>query len=920
MECPTCKADNRDGVRYCSSCGTFLGDFPPPSSSVSSRSLVVGTRLQGGRYMVKKVLGQGGMGAALLATDLRLDSKPVVIKELVSEYVDPEKQQEEVRNFKREVAMLAHLSHPLIPDVTDHFQEDSRYFMVQEYVDGENLEERLERYHQPLKEREALICASEILDVLEYLSQQNPPIVHRDIKPSNIIIAARDRRAHLVDFGIARAEVARNARRKQTSALGTPGYAPPEQYQGNADPRSDLYGLAATLHHILTNRDPRNHPPFNYPPARTFNPQLAPETEQVLVRALLNDSTQRYQSATAMKQDIDAILRQRYGVSGNISSYLLGGSGPMSALGTMGTLSGQPTQIAGAPVTMPIGQNTPGSLIPPPPGGTQPQYPTLPAYIIPGSYPPPPVATPPAMPPKRRSRVPLWALILALLLLFFIIIGGGLFMARGAFTSSKVSATPTALANAMPPLIQKGKETIGISNGNFSFDTSRPSGALKKQATDHLKQNPNDVSTPSSLLSQALSLDSGDAEALIYQEDLRVLTSGQPYVTFVVATMLSGPDSTLSVGRDDLQGAYVAQKEFNDGSKLHGGVQVRLLIASSGSQASYAPEVAQQIVQVAKSDSSVVGVLGWPFSGHTQNVMQIFSDAHIPLLSSTASSDALTGISPYFFRVAPANKTQGIQGAAYALQTLKAKSAVIFVDPQNSYSQSLAKAFSDAYQAGGGNVLKEEDYTVGKPTTIPDLLQDALTHSPEMIYFSGYSSDVSTLLIDLPPGTLPVLGGDALYELGGYANSSRAAFAHLNFTSFAYPDEWDVFGYSAKKPNFFAEYIADYDPNGVHATPSGGSPYGYDRADSDTILSYDGMVALLKGYNNALNTGKPKLTPEDLLKGLQQVSGTNGFQGASGYIAFDNQGNPVDKTIVILYVDKNGFFQMRPTILGHFLQ
>ncbi len=345
MECPYCGAENRPGVRFCHNCGKQLNPADTTSTSSptstagtartggNSRSLTPGARLQGGRYVVRKILGQGGMGAALLATDLRLDSKPVVIKELISDNTDPTKMQEDVRNFKREVSTLAHLDHPLIPNVTDHFQEGPRYFMVQEYVDGENLEDRMDRVNQPMKEREALGYASEVLDILDYLSQETPPIVHRDIKPANIIIGNKDKRAHLVDFGIARADV----QRKQTSALGTPGYAPPEQYQGNADPRSDLYALAATLHHLLTNRDPRNHPPFTYPPARTLNPQLSPEIERVLTKALNNDINQRYQSAAAMKREVDDILLTRFGVSGNTNSYVLGTSGPITTLPTKAT-------------------------------------------------------------------------------------------------------------------------------------------------------------------------------------------------------------------------------------------------------------------------------------------------------------------------------------------------------------------------------------------------------------------------------------------------------------------------------------------------------------------------------------------------------------------------------------------------------
>src|SRR6266849_6188577 len=230
MECPYCRTENRDGTSYCSSCGKFIGSTPPSLSSAtvsdttgssgpssSTRSLGVCARLQGARYLIKRILGQGGMGAALLETDIRQDHKTVVIKELISDKVKQKKLQEDVRNFKREVATLAHIDHPLVPNVTDHFQEGSRYFMVQEYIDGENLEERMDRTNQPMKERDALGYAWEVLDILDYLAQQVPPIVHRDIKPANIIIGARDKRAHLVDFGIALADTARNSQRKQTS-------------------------------------------------------------------------------------------------------------------------------------------------------------------------------------------------------------------------------------------------------------------------------------------------------------------------------------------------------------------------------------------------------------------------------------------------------------------------------------------------------------------------------------------------------------------------------------------------------------------------------------------------------------------------------------------------------------------------------
>src|SRR5437588_6533202 len=559
MECPYCKYENRDGVRYCSNCGRALS--PAATSNISvggtSRSLAVGTHLQGGRYVITKILGEGGMGTALLATDKRTDNKLVVIKELVSDNSDPAKYQEDVRNFKREVATLAHLDHPLIPNVTDHFQEGPRYFMVQEYVEGENLEERMDRVNQPMKEREALGYASEVLDILDYLSQQTPPIVHRDIKPANIIIGTKDKRAHLVDFGIARADETRNAQRKQTSALGTPGYAPPEQYQANADPRAALYALAATLHHVLTNRDPRNHPPFTYPPVRTLNPQLSPEIEKVLNRALINDINQRYQSAAAMKRDIDDILLKRFGVSGNISSYTLGTSGPMHTV-----------SAASAPTA--------------PYQPVQRQQQSPPRHSPPLSYPPPPPAPLTPVPQSIRSRPAqqqrrgsnYFVLTFILLLLVVLVIGAGLFAipyirnlgGQGAATpGSTAVATATGLpANGIGAFKAPDGEFIGVSDGTFAFAVSGPGGTFKTQAADKLKAG--DPISAESLWQAALSKDSGDAESLIYLEDQRVLNahtaSNIPYITIVVGTMLTG--NNASVGHDDLQGAYVLQKEFND--------------------------------------------------------------------------------------------------------------------------------------------------------------------------------------------------------------------------------------------------------------------------------------------------------------------------------------------------------------------
>ena len=435
---------------------------------------------------MKQVLGEGGMGTALLAQDLRLDSKLVVIKELITDHSDAQRNLEDVRNFKREVSTLAHIDHPLVPNVTDHFQEGTRYFMVQEYVEGENLEERLERTKQPMPEREALLCASEVLDILDYLAQQTPPIVHRDIKPANIIIGSKDKRAHLVDFGIARADEAKNAQRKQTAALGTPGYAPPEQYQGNADPRSDLYALAATLHHVLTNRDPRNYPPFAYPPVRSLNPQLSPNTERVLSRELTNDVNQRYQSAAAMKRDVDDILQQRYGLGGNISSYTLGTSGVFGAL---------VPNAATTPAT--LASSTPPTISQlPTQANQQPTLTPMPSYYQSPPVTPPPSyyqASPPPPPAQQAKRRP-WLILVVLLLLLALILGSifAFAVSRSKGNTGKGQTVQTGQATKAPAITsgigvsEIGNEAIGISDGSYTFDTGRAAARLERRGGAHL--------------------------------------------------------------------------------------------------------------------------------------------------------------------------------------------------------------------------------------------------------------------------------------------------------------------------------------------------------------------------------------------------------------------------------------------------
>jgi ABC-type branched-subunit amino acid transport system substrate-binding protein len=436
-------------------------------------------------------------------------------------------------------------------------------------------------------------------------------------------------------------------------------------------------------------------------------------------------------------------------------------------------------------------------------------------------------------------------------------------------------------------------EPTGLSYGKVAFDIHRTDGELKLQAARKLKDG--DTNGAISLWNQAVSVDRSDAEAHIYLENTRVLLSRQPHMTLATATLFT--KGVTGLGRDDLQGAYIAQKEYNEQAQKVGGKQLLLLVAVASDDPVSVANVAQQIVEEAHHDSTILGVMGWPTSTSALAAVKVLANAHIPLVSESATSDALTGISPYFFRMGT-DTQQATFGAKYALKIMKVKRVAVFEDPANAYSKSLADAFTNTFTAEEQHTVVKQFYTVKQSDSlkgpIQDVIQEIKNQQVDMIYMSGYAADTSTLLAALPQcesstPCVQVMGGDALNTQGDYTTHMNISRVH--FTAFAYAKLWEEEG--KLEPAFFKEYQAAFSGRGLKATADTIVP------DSDTILAFDALNVLLQGCEQLQGGDKQDFTPENLKDQLTKIT----LSGVSGSIHFDkSNGNAVDKAVVMLHI------------------
>lgn len=262
------------------------------------------------RYRIVKMLGGGGMGQVYLAHDTRLADKPCAVKELIPDpHLSAEERAQSAAQFHREAAVLAHLDHPHLPNVSDYFEESGRFYLVMDYIEGETLEARLVASPEGLAQEDVVEWALQLCEVLDYLHSQDPPVIFRDMKPANVMVTPEGQ-VKLIDFGVVR--LFDPSKGTDTLKMGTAGYAPPEQYagRGQTTPRSDVYALGATLHELLTGEDPTEQP-FVFMPPRQLRPGVSQVLSDAVMQAVNMAPADRFPSVEALKTVLQKVTKPR---------------------------------------------------------------------------------------------------------------------------------------------------------------------------------------------------------------------------------------------------------------------------------------------------------------------------------------------------------------------------------------------------------------------------------------------------------------------------------------------------------------------------------------------------------------------------------------------------------------------------------
>jgi len=828
-----------------------------PDHNITMRAadstLQSGSGQQKGRYhLVEEValpVSQQGRGKAWIAFDVRAPKQRVLIREMLFDTGTMEDHAQLVTNVAQDLAGLAQ-QNAGFPVVVEIFSVKSAYYIVLQNIYGESLTNLMKKQGGALPEREIAEYGRQVCAMLSLLVERHVPIVHGAISPDTIIIDQASKRVSLLHMPLFPPRVL-------VKDVTQSAYIAPEQARGTAQPASDIYALAATMHHAITGFDPRERLANFYPPARRLNPTISQGMETILANGLRLSVAQRTFPPSKMQQELSELIQ-----------------------------------------AMPEIVQTPPLAI------------TTPAARAASST-----------QRWQRNLVIAVTGILFIILISLLLVPPLLNQAHTAAPSQQTTfqqALDQQLATEQSSYEQK---SIGVSDGRLVFDIyqGRADVNLKRQAAAAIQQN--NMSSAVNALNQAVNDDPTDGEAQIYNENIHILQNKSPYITIAVGLPIDSSDAYLGVAREELEAVFLAQHETNNKNMLPHGLKLRVVIANSGSNNADVATVAQFIAdRVSKAGNldHLVGLVGWYTSTQTINARDIIAGAHLPIVSETASSVKLSGSSPYFFRVCPSDAIQGQALGKLLTDALGVKHMLVLRDTTDAYSVSLADAVAGRIQASGGTLAKGT-FTIDKTTIdqYQQIVQEFIKDDPtaDTIFLAGFNTDgirlshaVGNLARANPLNQqlahLRIVGGDALDStlLLGVGNNEDANIARdypgdmqrMLFSTFADFNEWNFQNIPHdKQPSFFGNWVTSYQSSAMGNNAP--TPQYNGLMIYDAVGVYVQAAGLVKGSS---------ITGDGLRDALASLGKGKVpyYQGISGRIAFDAHGDPIDKALVILAV------------------
>ena len=314
--CPVCKRGNRGSAKFCVGCGSAfckpeesdtldLGDFAESADVIPDKKDPQGNKknLIKDRFETLDKIFEDSHGKVSVAYDHKRERK-VIVKEDFEYPNDADTLQIARERFKRDADVLSMTNYKYIPRIIDAFFEGKKYFVIMKRVRGRSLDclmKNGQNYNAGLPLHQSIKIILSLCDLVELLHKNNPTIVHRNIKPSKIMINT-SKKVVLLPW------VPRPA--KQGSLIGTKGYASPEQYRGEYDIASDIYGIGATFYSILTGKDPKTDAPFHFIPISIMRTDVTRELEMVISKSLQLQPENRYRKVSDFKEALFTAARK----------------------------------------------------------------------------------------------------------------------------------------------------------------------------------------------------------------------------------------------------------------------------------------------------------------------------------------------------------------------------------------------------------------------------------------------------------------------------------------------------------------------------------------------------------------------------------------------------------------------------------